>query len=159
MSSNVPFGTILSGNRKRNHEFNDIQRALIINEKTKGRSYRDVAQEFNTSPSTVHKIVKRWIDDSTISKKPRSGRPNKVSETDIKYILLLLKRDRQISYDTLNNALGGQLSRTTIKRIIRKCYGRKWRSMQRIPLSNSTARERLLWAQGWDGEEDQLMEV
>ena len=72
---------------------------------------------------------------------------------------MLLKKDRRITYDALVGALGGQISRTTIKRIVRTFYGRKWRAMQRIPISKETAKERLQWAEGWAGEEDELMEV
>ncbi|SCO84857.1 uncharacterized protein FRV6_08984 [Fusarium oxysporum] len=54
---------------------------------------------------------------------------------------------------------GGEISRTTIRRVIRYHYGRKWRAMQRIPLSRETARQRFLWCQAWREDIDELLET
>ncbi|KAJ9413025.1 hypothetical protein QL093DRAFT_2527090 [Fusarium oxysporum] len=131
--------------RKRNHEFDDVVKALIIQAVESGKSYRAVAQEARCSPQTISNIVQRWKTLQTLDKKPRSGRPRKLTIQQIRYVLISLKRDRRITYEKLVNFLGGHISRTTIRRVIRLHYGRKWRAMQRIPLSKETARQRLSW--------------
>ena len=97
--------------------------------------------------------------DGTYERRPRQGRPHKVTKSEIKYVILLIKRDHRITYDALVGSMGDKVSRTTIKRIVRTYYGRKWRAMQRIPISKATTRECLEFAQAWKGDEDELMEV
>lgn len=153
------FGTIISGNRQRNHEFNSESRALMCNEIFRGRSYRDVASEFGTSPSTVHKIFKRWENDKMFISKARPGRPLKLTKSEIHYIILMLKKERHITYEALRGSMGGRVSLRTIQRIVRRYYGRKWKAMQRIPISKETAKIRLRWVQAWKDDMDELMEV
>lgn len=124
-----------------------------------GRSYRDVGTEAGCSPSVVYKIVQRWKTQRTLDKKRRPGRPKKLTVQQIRYVLVSLKRDRRITYESLVNYLGGHISRTTIRRVIRYHYGRKWRAMQRIPLSKETARQRLSWCQAWREDIEELLEV
>ena len=51
----------ISGTRKKNHEFNMVERVLITNKKTNnGRTYRDVATEFiRTLNERVNSGLKR----------------------------------------------------------------------------------------------------
>jgi transposase len=145
--------------RKRNEEFNEIAKALIIREVETGRSYRAVAADAGTSPSTVYQIVQRWKTQRTLTQKPRSGRPKKLTVRQIRLMLITLKRDRRITYEGLVNYLGGRISRSTLRRAIRLHYGRKWKAMQRIPLSKETARQRLQWCLGWRDDIDELITV
>jgi hypothetical protein len=46
--------------RGRNEEFSEVAKALLIREIETGRSYRAVARDAKTSPSTVHQIVQQW---------------------------------------------------------------------------------------------------
>jgi transposase len=145
--------------RKRNEEFSEVAKALIVREVETGRTYRAVAEDAKTSPSTVHQIVERWKSQRTLAQKRRTGRPKKLTVRQIRWLLLMIKRDRRITYDSIINYLGGQISRSTIRRVIRLHYGRKWKAIQRIPLSKETARQRLSWCQGWKDEIDELIEV
>ena len=94
MSSSVAFGTILSANRQFNHEFNKEQKAVMCAEIYGGKTYRAVARDWGTGPSTVYKIFKRWKAAQSLEKKPRSGRPAKLTKAEIRYITLLIKRNR-----------------------------------------------------------------
>jgi transposase len=133
----------LCAKRKRNKEFSEVDKALIVREIETGRSYRAVADDAMTSPSTVHQIVQRWRTQRTLAQKRCTGRPRKLTVRQIRWLLLMIKRDRRITYDSIINYLGGHISRSTIRRVIRLHYGRKWKAMQRIPLSKETARQRL----------------
>ncbi|KAM5527796.1 hypothetical protein FOXYSP1_19669 [Fusarium oxysporum f. sp. phaseoli] len=136
--------SIICAQRQRNHEFSEVAKALIVQAVEGGRSYRDVAAEAGCSPAAIFNIFQRWKAHQTLDKKSRSGRPRKLTVQQIRYVLVSLKRDRRITYESLVNYLGGEISRTTIRRVIRYHYGRKWRAMQRIPLSRETARQRFL---------------
>lgn len=159
MSNNDGIFSIICANRAPNQDFNEVARALIVREVETGRTYRDVAAEAKCSPATIFNIYQRWKTQRTLDKKPKSGRPKKLTVQQIRYVLVSLKRDRRITYESLVNYLGGNISRTTIRRVIRYHYGRKWRAMQRIPLSKETARQRLSWCQAWKEDIEELIEV
>jgi transposase len=159
MSQKPGILSILCVNRQRGHEFNETIKALMVQAVESGRSYRDVAREARCSPQTVTSIYQRWINEQSLDKKCRSGRPRKLSFRQIQYLLISLKRDRRVTYQALTNFLGTQVSQLTIRRTIRRHYGRKWRAMQRIPLSKETARTRLSWCQAWKPNIEELLEV
>lgn len=82
MPRNHEFGTVISKRRKKNPEFTAIQRAAMCAKISEGKSYRAVALEFNTSPSTAYAIFKRWKNNETLDSKPRKGRPKKPTLTE-----------------------------------------------------------------------------
>lgn len=159
MPGNRIFGTEISGNRQRNHKFSPVQKAAIVAELSQGKTHRAVAAAFNTSPSTTHRIFKRWKEDATLENKPRSGRPPKLTEAEKRYIVLLVKRNRSITYSALIGAMGGRISRSTIRRCLRGYWQRKWKSIKRIPLSKETAKKRLYFARYWLQKVEELMEI
>ncbi|GAO15952.1 hypothetical protein UVI_02039730 [Ustilaginoidea virens] len=138
MPLNRAFGTEISGNRQRNHEFSPVQKAAIVAELSQGKTHRAVATAFNTSPSTTYRIFKRWKEDATLENKPRSGRPPKLTEAEKRYIVLLVKRNRSIIYSAL------------------QC---KWKAIKRIPLSKKTAANRLSFPHYWLPKVEELIEV
>ncbi|KJZ75969.1 hypothetical protein HIM_04793 [Hirsutella minnesotensis 3608] len=71
----------------------------------------------------------------------------------------MIKRRRQVTYRALVGAMGGRVSRNTIRRAVRPEWKRKWLSIQRIPISKETAEERLQFARFWEGREEELTEV
>ena len=159
MPGNRIFSTEISGNRQRNYEFSPVQKAAIVAELSQGKTHRAVAAAFNTSPSTTHRIFKRWKEDATLENKPRSGRLLKLIEAEKRYIVLLVKRNRSITYSALIGAMGGRISRSTIRRCLRGTWQRKWKAMKRIPLSKKTAANRLHFARYWLPRVEELMEV
>ena len=112
--------SILCANRQRNHEFIVTIRASIVQAVESGRTYRDVAAEAKCSPQSVANIFQRWKTQHSLDKKPRPGRPRSLSFRQIQYVLVSLKRDRCITYESLVNFLGAQVSRTTIRRAVRR---------------------------------------
>ncbi|KJZ69439.1 hypothetical protein HIM_11168 [Hirsutella minnesotensis 3608] len=131
----------------------------MVSQKKSGLSYQNVATEFLTNKSTVHRIVNRWEHDHTLENRLRKGRPKKLTRRELRYINLMIKRRRKITYRALLGAAGGRVSRRTLRRAIQPEWKRKWLSVQRIPISNETAEERLQFARTWEGREDELTEV
>jgi hypothetical protein len=60
-----------------------------------------IAAEFNTTKSTVFNIVKRFKSEETVQMKLRKGRPHKLSKAQRICIIILLKRDRDITWKAL----------------------------------------------------------
>jgi transposase len=77
--------------RKRNEEFSEVAKALIVREVETGRIYRAVAEDAKTSPSIVHQIVERWKSQRTLAQKRRTGRPKKLTVRQIRWLLLIIK--------------------------------------------------------------------
>ena len=153
------FGTEISANRWRLCESNPVQRAAMCTELSQGKTYRAVAQTYKCSPSTAHSIFKRWNNAKSFENKPRSGRPKKLTPSAVIYITLMIKKDRRITRNALVGAMDGRISKSTIRRALQKEFHRKWRSMQRIPISPETATTWLRWAQAWKEDEEELMKV
>lgn len=153
------FGAEISANRQRNCEFTPVQKAVIVEKLSSGASHRTVATEFKTTPSTTHAIFKRWKQDKTLDNKPRKGRPQKLTKCEIRYIILLIKKQRNITWKALIGSMDGKVTRRTIRRCISKEFSRKWRSKERIPLSKETAKLRLQFARYWKPRVKELIKV
>ncbi|KAK5988525.1 hypothetical protein PT974_10008 [Cladobotryum mycophilum] len=149
MPDNRKFGTRLSANSEFSHQFNEAQKAAMCEAKSHGESYRKVAEEFHTVPSTVHRIVKRYENNNTLRNRPRKGAPKKLTEAE----------ERQITWDALVNEVDGKVCSRTIRRALEHGCRRKWKAMERIEISEETAEERLEFARHWEGNEEELMEV
>jgi transposase len=159
MSETRAFGTEISANRQRNGEFNLEQKGAMCEAVSRGDSYTRVAADFHTTRSTVRAIWRRWQEDGTVQKKPRSGRPRKLSEAEIRYITLLLKRDRKITWSALVGAVDSRVTSRTIRRALQREYKRKWKSIQRIEITEEVAEARLQFCHDWEGKEEELVEV
>lgn len=143
------FGTEICANRQRNHEFTPIQKAVMIEQLSSGKSYRAVAKTFGTTHSTTQRIFKRWRDEGTLENRSRPGQPKKLSDAEERYIITLIKRNRKITWKELLNAVDHRISLTTLRNTLHDHYGRKWRSVFKIPLSKETATQRLQFARLW----------
>ncbi|KAF6517794.1 hypothetical protein HZS61_003355 [Fusarium oxysporum f. sp. conglutinans] len=77
--------SVICAGRKRNHEFSELARALIVQVVESGRSYRDVAEEAGCSPAAIFKIFQRWKTHQTLDKKCRSGRSRKLTVQQIRW--------------------------------------------------------------------------
>ncbi|KID83216.1 transposase [Metarhizium guizhouense ARSEF 977] len=153
------FGTEISANRQRGYQHSSEAKASMLTMLDAGVSARRVAQEFNTTHSTVLRIKKTWTESRTLAVKPRKGRPLKLSRTARRYIIRMASRDRQISYDALIGATPTQVSRRTIQRVMATHFGRKWKAMDRPKLDAESARQRLQWAEGWLPDIEELEQV
>lgn len=131
----------------------------MVEQLSGGKTHREVAAPFHTSPSTTHAIFKGWKNEQTLEIKPRSGRPSKLTKSENKYIILLTKRNRKITYAALVGAMGGRVSKTMIRRAINDKWRRKWKGMNRIPIARECAKKRLAFTRGWISDADGLMEV
>ena len=144
----------ITNRRRKNYQFPSIVRASIVTARKEGRSYGSIAKLFRTSKLTVWKIVKAFDerDINILTPKPRPRRPHKLTIAEERYIILQTKRHRDISWRALigvADSVGPHVSTSTIRRIVRKEWRRKWRSIRRIQLTPEIAAERLRFARTW----------
>jgi transposase len=162
MAENRQFGDIITGNRMKNHQFNNDSRAAMIALRHGGMSYGKLATQFGTDKSTIYRICKRWEIDHKTTPRPRIGAPNKLSESDITYLNLQVKKNRYVKmYDVQKQAeyLGISVHLSTIAKVMRATWGRKWRRRKRILLSKASAKRRLRFALEWLPKIEELKKV
>ncbi|KAK1244999.1 hypothetical protein MKX08_004628, partial [Trichoderma sp. CBMAI-0020] len=67
--------------------------------------------------------------------------------------------DRKITWLALCGAVDSRVSPRTIRRALQRVYKRKWKSAQRIMITEKTAEARLQFCQAWEGKEEELVET
>ena len=132
--------TTSSTNCQSNCQFTSEQRSAIVAEVSSGKSYAQVAKDFNTTKSTVFAIPKRWRTTQSVDPKPCGGRPQKLTTPDCRYVLLQLKRDPNVTWDDLVHQVGGHASCSTLRRIVEQHWGREWRASRQISAPKQDAR-------------------
>ena len=65
---------------------------------SRGRSVKDVADFIEVEESTVYDWINKWILESSVSDKPRSGRPQKITTEDEKEIHHLIDENNPKKY-------------------------------------------------------------
>ena len=158
MASNRTFGQEISGNRQRNGELSSEMRAAILTKLDGGQKPGKIATELGISRHTVYYTKKRWAQHRTLDLMPRSGRPQKLTPSEKRYLYLLLRRNPRMAYKAIPESLHRSISRRTIRRAMRAIGLRKWKSAGRIPLKKKDVRERLKFARFWKGKRA-LLEV
>lgn len=150
---------ILRAERSSNGELTSVMRACICTLIAAGRSERDVAQLFGVSRGAVRKAVQLWKAHHTFESRPRKGRPEVLTAKEKRYIITLVKRNRDLVKKALIEATGKKVSYSTIKRCLRAHNLRKWKAKKRIPLTKEVAKDRYDFACDWLENIDELLRV
>jgi len=153
------FGTEISGNRGQKRELSSDARVAIVTAKKLGKSKNEIAKAFGCSPSTVLRTLQRYHQHQTFKSLPRKGRPQKLTRSEKRYIISMVKRFPRISYKALIRDANTGVSKSTIRRVLRNHYRRKWIAMKRIPLTQESARARLSFVRYWRSRAQELVEV
>ena len=120
---------------------------------------RAVAREFNTILSTISGIKKRWIESHKVTVKPWKGRPEKLTETEKRYIIRLAHQERDITYNALLGLIPTLISRLTLRQVLHKHFKRKWIAIIRPKLTEKHAKARLQFARYWIQNLEELLRV
>lgn len=96
----------------------DCARALALLED--GRSYRFVARRLNVSRSTIRRIEQRFGETGSNNRRPGSGRKQKTSDADKRFIVLTSLRNRHLTSvqttSRLREVRGVAVSKWTVRR-------------------------------------------
>lgn len=159
MAKRRSFGAEISINRKKNTELSFVQKSLIVDRLSLNHSQASVAAEFRVHPATISRIWKRYQTTGSIENKPRSGRPNKLTETEKHHVIITAKRNRKITWNSLMKVVPTKISRQTLRRTIQQQFRRKWLAKRRIRLTNDSATKRLHFAKIWRENIQDLLTV
>lgn len=124
------------------------KKAAIVTRKSLGQSNRQVAQKENVNPSTVSKINNRYGDKHNFDeKKPRSGRPRKLSDRDVRRALYLLSTRQAKNATDLQRAEFPHVTVDTVRKALRRT-GLKAYARRDVPLiTKRQERLRVDWAE------------
>jgi len=105
----------LTAHRKKNQQLSPTLRIAICTLVASGKSERWVADRFGISRHTVGNTWDTWVKEQTFESKPRSGRPECLTEEEKRFII----ENRALAKTSFVNSAGRTISYTTIKRTLR----------------------------------------
>ncbi|GBC03349.1 hypothetical protein RclHR1_05080015 [Rhizophagus clarus] len=146
------------------HEFTEFERGEIIGLWKGGHSERNISEILDFPKSTIHDTITDYKNSEKISAAPRSGRPPKLAERDVRRIVRIVKKDRQQSLDEItkkfNDGLPSPVCNSIVKHILHS-EGYFGRTGKRKPLvSEANRKKRLDWCcerKEWDTEWDSII--
>jgi transposase len=121
-------------------------RGQIIGRHHSGISKSQISRDLQIPRTTVIETIQResqLIDGKTT---PRSGRPKSYTERDSRHILTIIKADPFVTYSTIRERTGLEVSRFTFLRIIQESGYGHWKAQKRPKLEKEHAQKRLEWA-------------
>ena len=140
------FGTVISGNRRPTNELSSEQRAGILAAVEAGEKKSEIAKRFRVSRNTVYETIHRFNETNSTQSRPRSGGPRALSARDERLLLRTVKKEPKLTYNGIIQQTKLNVSRTTIRRILKQ-YGIKKKIAAKRPLlSTAMAEKRLAFA-------------
>lgn len=102
-----------------NKELSPEIRIAICSLAAAGYSVRSLAELFGVSRHAIRHAVELWKSNKTFESRPRNGRPEALTPAEKRHILLMAKRDQNMTRKDLINATGKKVSLSTIRRCLR----------------------------------------
>ena len=129
---NKPYFTFVVNMKPKRSETTVEIRELVIKLKKDGKSLSKIGEIIGKSKSTVQTILKNCKKTNTVTNKPRSGRPSKLTERDKRFIL------REVSNNPMISAvdLAADIPSTSATNVHAECVRRVLRAAgynSRIP--------------------------
>ena len=139
-----PLG-LISSNIEGRKELSPYQRGQVISAKTFGHTPAEIAHVLNLPDSTVRTtIIRESLRHDGKSKKGR-GRRKSYTPRDERKLLRHIRLHPKDTYIAVKQATGLEISRTTIKKILKASGITNWRAKKRPALTEKHAQERLAW--------------
>lgn len=121
MESNQPLSeNKTSGNRGPKSELSRDVRAAIYAAKMEGVSAREIAARFGVHRNTVTKTVQHFEKHSTFDTLPRTGRPEKLTAADKRYLRRTARKNPHLAPAKLTQEYAVAVSATTVRRALSK---------------------------------------
>lgn len=128
-------------------------RQRIVEDVLTGKSYREVANQFQCSHSAVQKLYNKFLKTSSIENLLKTGRPKTTSPRENRKLIRLSRINPKWTSKKLkaNWGCGNMVSVSTVKRILNraKLFGRV--AARKPLLSMVHKNKRLSWCKSYDG--------
>ena len=140
------FGTKISVNRRPKFDLSPELHSAIISGLESQQSPSVLAKRFHVDRSTIYRTKNRFYSTKSLETGKRAGRPKKLSFSEQRYIYLLARRRKpKMSRNGLIANTDPEVSKSTIRRVLKRFDLRRWKSKKRIPLKED-AENRLHFA-------------
>ena len=126
-------------------ELTDVQKGAILALRPL-YSYAEIETQLGIPHSTIFSFVNCAQKRESIENLPRPGRPRKLSNTTIRYLVHNAKSETRVPFKELRNLSNIDASIQTMRRRLRGEGIRKWRAVNCPLLTSEHAKKRLDWA-------------
>ena len=127
------------------HELTDFQKGEIV-EGCKFSSHAEIAHDLTIPRRTVYRFLTNYDQRVTSNNLYHSGRPRKLSESDIRYLVQRAESDTDVPLKEISiNAFPDVSTHTLHRRLLEEGI-QKWRAAERTLLTQKRAAKRLKWA-------------
>ena len=108
---------------------------------------KSIAEQIGVHESTVYRFLKKYDQDGTVTPTLRPGKQSKISDREVKNIILIIKRSRKIPLEKLREEAGmNHVSLATLSRAIKFRTPYRSRLCPRKPfISIKNMRKRVQW--------------
>jgi transposase len=145
-------------------ELTEFERGEIIGLWKGGHSEWNINEILDIPKTTIHRTITDYKDSEKISAAPRSGRPPKFTERDVRHLAKIVKEDRKQSLEEITKKISDCLSSPVCNNTVRQVLhseGYFGRAGKRKPLvSEANRKKRLAWCRErkeWDSEWDSII--
>ncbi|DAA78830.1 hypothetical protein A7C99_6796 [Trichophyton rubrum] len=108
------------GEKKKRAELTPFTRGLILGRRMAGASLRQISAALDIPVSTVQNTIMKESSRVDGVSKPRSGRPKKLSDRDVRMLISRVRSNPSISYSELASGMPDNISKSTIYRTLKK---------------------------------------
>jgi len=126
-------------------ELTDVQKGAILALEPL-YSHAEIGAQLDIPRTTITSFVNRTRERESIENLPRPGRPRKLSDADVRYLVRNAESEARVPFKELQNLTNIDASIQTMRRRLREEGIRKWRAVKRPLLTQKHANERLVWA-------------
>lgn len=138
--------TPISSNRANRKELEPFQRGIIVGRFLTGQKMVDIQHAMDLPYSTIQTTITRYQSSTTGTSSPRNGRPEILSQSDKRFILLQIKRDPFIRTEDICKLLPTSISPRTVSRMLKESGYGHWKAQKRPRLTEEAAKLRYEWA-------------
>jgi transposase len=101
-------------------ELTEFERGEIIGLWKGGHSERNINEILDIPKTTIHRTITDYKDSEKISAAPRSGRPPKFTERDVRHLAKIVKEDRKQSLEEITKKISDCLSSPVCNNTVRQ---------------------------------------
>jgi transposase len=117
----------------------------VIAKKKEGKTFREIEKETGVSRAEAQRIYTKWEKNKTLSNEPRPGRPQKLSQRDLRLVKRLCRKKPTATLEDLTVESGLEVKADTLARKLRdeRWYARRMR--RKTWLDPTVLRKRYRW--------------
>ena len=86
---------------EKRHEISEFDRGRAVGAHDAGMSIRDIADMYNISKTTIHRVIKDYKAHELTIARPRSGQPQALDNHDKCHLIQIIKKDHSMALNQI----------------------------------------------------------